>query len=186
MNVAILYGWAEGPWHSNRLPNSLVAHNFALTKDVQTADIIICHSGGCYMVPPNKAKLILMVGPPYWPGASMGKRVLKKTYQDFMMHHSVKELQFWFNKTAHNAYYMLVHFNKWIKMHGRWKAGAFPISEGKQKIVVVRNKNDAFCKRSAIIDLCSERSWDIIELPGEHDDLWIRPEHYLEIIKKKL
>lgn len=116
----------------------------------------------------------------------MSKRVLKKTYQDFREHHSVKELRFWFNKTAHNTYYMVFHLPKWLRMHRNWRTGAFPEKQLGQKIVVIRNKNDAFCKRSAMLKLCQKRNWDIIELPGEHDDIWVRPEKYVNIISKAI
>jgi len=184
MKVGILYGWAEGRWHAKRFAAVLKTHGIQLTEDVTSAEVIICHSGGCYMLPKNQAKLILMIGPPYWPNKSMGARGVKKTYQDFREHHSTRELKFWFNKTAHNTYYMVFHLPKWVRMHRNWRSGAFPEKLAGQRIVVVRNRQDIFCKLSAIKNLAAERGWEFKELPGVHDDIWIHPERYLPLIQK--
>lgn len=163
MKIAILYGWAEGSWHAKKLLPYLKKHNLVLSNDAISADVILCHSGGCYMVPETKAKLIVLIGPPYWPKKSMTLRIIKKTYRDFLMHHSIKELKFWWAKSIHNIFYMLLHFPKWVSMHINWKKEAFPKSTEK-KIIVIRNKNDKFCQLSAIKNLQKEINGSSLKL----------------------
>lgn len=185
MKIAILYGWAEGKWHAKKLLPVLMEHNLELCNNPAEADIILCHSGGCYMVPENKAKLFVLIGPPYWPKKSMLLRVVKKTYRDFKMHHTIHELRFWWVKTIHNSFYMFRHLPTWTKMYVNWKTENFPDASS-QKVLVIRNTEDKFCQLSGIKKIATERNWNFVELPGEHDDLWIKPNKYVAMIQKEL
>jgi len=67
MNVCILYGIFEGSWHGKRLRLALSNQGFGISDNSSEADIIIAHSGGCLLIPTDaKARLILLVGLPYW------------------------------------------------------------------------------------------------------------------------
>jgi hypothetical protein len=62
--VCILYGTAEGPTHSRTLRQLLEHKGFRITEDPRTADIILAHSGGYFLIPADtRDKIILLVGP---------------------------------------------------------------------------------------------------------------------------
>jgi hypothetical protein len=54
-------------------------------QDTSKADILFCHSTGCYLVPENaKAKLIVLVGLPYWPNRSLVYSGIKSFTEDLL------------------------------------------------------------------------------------------------------
>lgn len=68
MKAYIEYGWPEGKWHGKLLTKSLIASGYVMATSSSEADIIIAHSAGCYMIPPDsKAKVMLLIGIPNWP-----------------------------------------------------------------------------------------------------------------------
>ncbi len=63
--VAILEGWAGGPWHTRQFRQLLKKAGFVVAK-VEDAEIIIAHSAGIFDIPSNRqAKVIIMIGVPY-------------------------------------------------------------------------------------------------------------------------
>src|SRR5438046_8452477 len=85
VRIYILYGFREGPHSGRRLLPRLRAAGFEPTSDVQSADIILSHSGGCFLAPNNLAAQppIVMVGLPYWPGKSTARSLLEKNRVEF-------------------------------------------------------------------------------------------------------
>src|SRR5688572_18120710 len=99
MKVAIIYGWAEGHWHGHRLRKELKAAGLEYSHDPANADVIIAHSGGCYMLPDNsQANLVMLVGFPYYAGPHPIKFLPKKIKDEF------KDL-WWLRKTVYNILY---------------------------------------------------------------------------------
>jgi hypothetical protein len=77
--VAFIPGWSEGPWHSKLLEEKLAKEGIYKEQSPGSADIIFCHSTGCYLVPQEaRAKLIVLVGVPYLPNRSLVYSGLKK------------------------------------------------------------------------------------------------------------
>lgn len=80
MNVFIGYGGFEGSWHGKKLRSALVDRGFSISRNCSDAEIIIAHSGGCFLVPEsNCANIMILVGFPYWPGKSIASRIRHKT-----------------------------------------------------------------------------------------------------------
>jgi hypothetical protein len=83
--VAIIHGWAGGPWLTRRFSQALAKAGFMLTKDPSKADIFFAHLAGCYRLPKRvRAKLVVLVGVPYWPDKSILRRVFKKKNTDWL------------------------------------------------------------------------------------------------------
>jgi hypothetical protein len=56
-SVCIIYGLNEGAAMGRKLVRALKEAGFTITDDSAGADIILAHSGGCYLVPPtNRAR----------------------------------------------------------------------------------------------------------------------------------
>ena len=63
--VGIVYGWAEGPWEAKQFIQQVKISGYEVTQDLVSADILIAHSLGCFLIPANsRAKLILLIGMP--------------------------------------------------------------------------------------------------------------------------
>ena len=81
--VAILHGWAGGWWHVREFTKELHKKELKVVKNSRVADIIVAHSTGCYRLPEkSEAKLVVLLGPPYWPSKSILHRLLRKKGHD--------------------------------------------------------------------------------------------------------
>lgn len=177
MKVSIIYGWAEGPWQGKRLRKVLHDQGYHITKNPQEADIIIAHSGGCYMVPESgKANVVLLVGMPYWPGKHPFEGVKQKIRDE------VRDT-WWYKNMLFNTYYLFTRPRRWIKMRKAWQQNAIP-QDNETVFVFVRNEEDQYAHPVHSIELAKEKDWNIEQVPGHHDHIWQYPEEYVDILKK--
>src|SRR5688572_11114756 len=110
MKVCILYGWAEGPAYGHRLRAALNQAGFEVTRQPKTADIIIAHSGGGFLLPvESKAKLVVLAGLPHWPGRHPLQSLPSKVRQE------MRDL-WWYRKTFLNSMYLLTRPHRWYVM----------------------------------------------------------------------
>ena len=106
--VAIIYGWAEGPWQSKKFIKELKGAGFAIEENPIEADVLFAHSAGCYLIPPTiKARLLVLDGLPYWPGRSMASGVVHKLISELRYLRRNRGLTWWLNKIAHNGWYII-------------------------------------------------------------------------------
>ena len=183
-SVAIIYGWSEGPWQSKRFVAELSKSSLSVTKDLKSADIIFAHSAGCYLVPKDvPAQTIILVGLPYWPGRSSLSSVLKNLTVGLRQHHSEGDIKWWFSKLAHNLYYIITRPQANWYVLTRHKIENLPISNEGKKIILVRNQEDTFCHPDVqkLVQRVSE--YKFIELPGAHDNCWVNPAKYINLIR---
>lgn len=179
--VCILYGWGEGRRHGRRLRQELERLGYTICDSVNQADIIITHSGGMFLLPEKfTAKLLMFVGLPYWPNRHPAINLPKKI--QFELNH-LKNPRGAVGKTLYNALYITINPRHNYKVWQGWKRGKIPDSE-QADIVAVRNKYDAFMHPEHSLDLVEEREWKALSLPGTHDDLWLDPKPYVEILNK--
>jgi hypothetical protein len=176
MNVSIVYGFAEGAYHSKKLKDSLRSSGYNLTDSVSESDVIIAHSGGCYMIPTKiKAKLVLLVGIPYM----IDKHPITELLIGVSKGPKDKNVSI---KYLFNTYYFLRHPRVWLKMNKSILQLNWP--ETKHSLIIaVRNYTDNFSESGTIKQLAKDKNWLFRELSGGHDDLWNNPKNYLKIIK---
>lgn len=152
---------------------------FAVTKDPYRADVIIAHSGGCLLVPGNSpAYKIVLIGPVYWPGRSVLGNSIRKNINDFKRHRQDHLTRQWANKLRWNSYYfwnMPRNFAmlRTLKNSPSWCA---------QNVTVVRNREDNFCTPD-LKSLPFTHKAQFVELPGQHDDIWLHPEPYINLLQ---
>ncbi len=182
--VGIAYGWAEGAGHARKLISELRASGFSVTRDLAVADILIAHSGGILILPKRtKAKLILLVGVPYFPGKHPAKSMLDKIRLEFKA--SDNRRSSLLSKNCLHAIYFLLKPKRHYKIWRQWRLEAYP-NNSDVTYIAVRNSDDTFSDADSINLLASNKNWQIVSFGGEHDDLWINPAKYIELINRLL
>lgn len=181
-SVAIIYGFAEGPRHGRALRRDLEAADFIVLKRPDEADIILTHSGGCYLVPmKNRAKSMIVVGPPFWPGKSPFVRYLFKTVRDFAANVKRRMVGYWLRKTLLNLVYLVLKPRDNLAIIRHLSTQPFYENIGQVPVMAVRNEHDDGCTPEISNLLAKDRRFSVITVLGQHDDLWLDARPIVEI-----
>lgn len=185
--VAILHGWAGGWWHTREFCQALKTTGFKVVKNSRHADIIIAHSTGSYRLPENSAaKLILLIGPPYWPSKSILHRLLRKKSHDTKHRLADRGLLFTINKLIFEIIYVLIRPSyTLIALKNHRYLHFLDLLEAK-KVILVRNEEDYFCSPEIEREIKKYKNVRYLQLPGGHDDFMTNPKPYIELIQKHL
>jgi hypothetical protein len=184
--VAILYGWAEGSWESREFRGKLEAEGFAFIKSPKEADILIGHSLGCYLVPRGlESKKIILIGLPYWPNRGFLSSAFHKLRGELEFHRRNKSLVWWINKILHNGWYIVSRPSATFYAETRRKPQYLP-NEKQNKVLLIRPSEDTFCHPRVMEILSTVKNYRYIELPGAHDDCWVNPQPYIDLLIKEL
>lgn len=177
--VAIMYGFAEGPWHGRGLKKHLRAAGYVVTKKTRQADIIIAHSASCYLIPRlARAKLIVHVDYTHWPGRSLGNSLAEALRFDLKTYGTLRWLV---RCTIHDIHMLrLVHGARMIP---GWKNPARKLDQLiDSRHVFVRNQHDSYCHVDALLH-ATDSSRTYVSLPGGHVDIWDNPERYVHLLQ---
>lgn len=182
--VAIIYGWAEGPWQSRQFAQAAARRGLTMTTDLSRADIIFAHSSGCYLVPEDvNARLVMLVGLPYWPGQILPSGILRKLISELEHHRRTNGLIWWLNKITHNTWYILTRPQATYWGLTRHKEKNLP--DGRNRTVLLVRPSDDTMHHPETADLLTKaESYESVEIPGAHDDCWLYPEPYLDLIER--
>lgn len=152
---------------------------FSTAQDPTESDVIIAHSGGCFMLPDDLlAKLILLIDIPNWPE----KHPIIGTRDKIKLE---TKNWWWATKTFYNSAYLLTKPMKWHAMNKNWKVGKLP-SDEKSSIILLRNDQDTYMHHHESSKLSQQKGWKYLQIPGQHDDIWENPKPYVDLIKKSL
>ncbi len=185
--VAVIEGFAGGPYLSRTLRRDLVGAGFELIKNKAEANVIIAHSGGCYDLPPaSNAQLFMLINPPYWPNKSIVSRWIRKegadtkrVRRDYGFRYLLK-LKVW-----EGIYIFLKPSYALLALRDMSLTGLLDhIRE--RKIILIRNHMDYFCTPAIKEELTSYKNVKYVELPGEHDDYYTNPKPYIDLLLKEL
>lgn len=179
---AIVYGMAEGAFHSRNLRRVLEAAGFQPSQPHE-ADVVITHSGGCYIVPHDaRAKLFLHINPPYWPSKPMLASAREKLVYDFRLRRQRHQLRRWAVSLAANGMYFLNPRQTlrmiWPYITAKRTFDKLPDSMH----VFLRTHIDSYCDPKALLKVTGGKH-SYLTLAGHHDDCWREPEQYLKVIK---
>lgn len=179
--VCILYGFAEGKHTGKVLRTALLQQGFETITSPETADVIIAHSGGCYLVPAqHQAKIIMYIGIPYWPGKPLLQSIFERSNYLFKAAVQTRKIIPWLQRLSWNAIYTCRFVQNVRMLKKRSDKHMFNVVA--RSLIVVRNKHDAFCTPN--IAGAPFTTYPIfMSLPGEHDDCWTNPKPYIDIIK---
>lgn len=181
----IAYGWSEGPWHSRKIRKSLEEKGFGHASTAVDADIIIAHSLGCYLIPRgHRAKVIILIGLPYWPGRPVPLSVLRNTVENIRS--SVRDgSAWWLNKLLHNLWYILVRPSASYDALTQRRLAFLPKARSSQHILLIRNSDDAFCHPHIEKMLPDDLGYAYLDMAEKlHEDCWLNPDPYVKLIEK--
>ncbi|HVV66538.1 MAG TPA: hypothetical protein VHB72_00500 [Candidatus Saccharimonadales bacterium] len=184
----IVYGWSEGPWQSKKMRDALRANGFRAAQRAAEADVIIAHSLGCYLVPrENHAKVVMLVGLPYWPGKPVLISVLQNTSQNIKNSWSDRA-GWWLNKLLHNCWYILARPKASYYAGTRRKLSMLPATSTTREVLFIRNKRDTFCRPDIQNLIPSTMNYTYVQNVGgpHHEDCWLNPIPYVNLIRKSL
>jgi len=177
--ICILYGGAEGKLISKKLRKELVANDFSLVTSPYAADLLICHSAGIFFVPKDcKKPLILSVGMPCNTNGRLTAKVFRRLGLEFIHPDNILPRV---KKLGINIFYLfdVKHLSRSIQGYKRQIYNCTDTN----KVVTIVNKKDPFVDTASSLQLSKSSNWVYISMPGQHDDLWIKPKPYVEIIK---
>lgn len=185
--VAILHGWSGGNWHTKKFRQELKNANFKIVKDAVSADIIVAHSTGCYIIPKGiKAELLLLIGLPWWPGRSIYRRLWQKQVHETSHHIAHHGWGYTLRKYGWAVIYVLLNpFYVFIAIRNH-KFLDFLDELKNKKIILVRNEEDYFSSPDIGQAISHNRNIKYIKLPGVHDDYYGNPQPYIDLIRKEL
>lgn len=180
LTFAINYGFASGPVHSKKL-RKLAAQAGFKPAPITKADIVIAHSAGCWLLPSDiRPKLIIYVGMPLATGRAqhIWLRANLASFKEGNTRHNL-------STRVKNTYYGLrqPRRNLRIVREAKHKIG-HPTLFSNVLAVFIANRRDLWPKsdtRQAA--LLAEQQWAFISLPGNHDDIWEKPERYVAIME---
>lgn len=184
--VAIVYGFAEHDWTGRYFCEQLEASGFEIIADEAAADILVSHSAGCFYLPDTgPEQLTVLIGPPYWPGKSMSWAFLQKFYLDFKAYVRRGRLLPWLDKTAHGAAYVLGGLRKAVWIARNANRHDFYVALRNKDVVIIRAEQDTFLTPAAPQLLANKAVFSFRTVPGQHDECWLDPKPYIEVIKSE-
>jgi len=164
---------------SKLMRQALAEAGHTITTNPYEADIVMAHSGGCFLVPHDlPAKQVLMIGLTYWPDKSIVRALVQKNLNDFHYHRKDRKGAMWAQKFSWNMiYFWKVHRNIHMivaRARGKfWKV---------QRLTVIRNDEDTFCTPDLdSIPFVTKPQY--VRLPDQHDDCWLHPERVIAVIQ---
>jgi hypothetical protein len=185
--VAIIHGWAGGNWLTKTFTEYLKKSDFISTKRPAEADIIFAHSAGCYKIPKEaQAELIILHGPPHWPGKSIISRLAIHKFNDTRL---LAKQQGWFyilKKLGWETIYIFVHPTVIFVALSNHRSLGFLEALKDKHVILIRNKNDRFCSPEIDGVIRAYKNIKFVELPGQHDDYYTNPKPYIDLLLKEL
>lgn len=178
-SVAIIYGFAEGTWHSKQLRKQLQSKGYRVISDPRAADIILAHSGGCYMVPADtRAHIVFHIGYTYWPSRPLIQSLRMAQRADLQTQGVLR----WLRRSIFHCVYAL-NLGHTLRLVPGWRdpkrrlAALAPMTH-----IFVRNREDSYCNLDALLSVTSSEH-TYISMSGTHEDVWDNPAPYVNLIQ---
>jgi hypothetical protein len=177
LRFAVIHGLTGGPIHSRKLNRLLRQAGFKPTKQADSADIIIAHSAGCWLIPTSaKPKLVLYVGMPL-AQTNPRRTWLAANAAMFKSRDIIQALKV----RLKNTYYSVRQPRRNLRIIRMAKI-AQPVILPNAKGVFIANQHDPWPKSDKLQNHLDEYDWAFLSMKGFHDDIWQHPEYYVAII----
>lgn len=177
MRIAICYGLFEGPLCGRLLRKELRRRGHAIV-DASHADCIIAHSGAWLMLDNSfNATRILLVDPAYKTNRSIFAKSSARILYD-LRHLSLWQYPGYIMRRIYNLWYILAKFGYWLEMRRCYhETDIAPLL--KQPYVYLFEASDPAWHDKAVTSTAVNPT---IELPGNHDALWHKPQLAADIL----
>lgn len=183
MTFALSYGFVEGSAHGRKISKLLIKTGLEPANSLATADIIIAHSAGCWLLPDNAhPKLTLYIGMPL-PLTSAQKIWLKTNWLSMKSLLAKGNVFKMLRGALLNVYYGMRHPRRSVSIMKGAKTAEPTIYPGSTTIFIA-NQNDPWPHSGRLFDYIKRENWAFMSLPGSHDNIWHHPDYYVDIIKK--
>lgn len=178
LTFAICPGLFGGVAHTRGLIRLLTKAGYRSAATLEQADIVIAHSAGCWLIPPNvKPKLVVYIGMPLaqtnpwksWFAANANQFRGGALYDLAVL--------------LKDVYYALLQPKRNLQIIRMAKHAESIIIPGAHAIFIA-NQHDPWPRGSALQTYVDTKSWAFISLPGSHDDIWQHPARYATIIDR--
>lgn len=180
MKIYIIYGFAEGPG----LAWELAKHKVTLVNSIEDADVVMTHSGGCFLLPAElPGKTVAILNPVCGPAERLLIVLGKKIWWDFAYYVRKKQFGAWLRKSSWNLWYMATRVprNLGIARKARYFENKLPSVRAK-RVLVINNALDPWATAVPQSEITKHR-YTYATLPGPHDDIWLEPKKYLDILQ---
>lgn len=178
-------GFTEGKWHTKKFAQAAARRSWRVTVRADEADVIVAHSGGCWIVPETaSAKIVLLANPPCDYEGGLLRNTNHKIAFDYDAHKKARSLGVFLQKHVWNGVYFFAHIPRhlaMLKLTAKYKA-ALPTVRA-QTVIVTSTKGDPWTSNVSARNIAAHPSYCFLSMPDGHDDLWLHPERYLDIIE---
>jgi hypothetical protein len=178
-SVYIIYGFAEGQWLGRRLRRELTAAGYAMAESADKADVIIAHSGGCYLAPAASAdQIVFHIGYTYWPG-----KPLRTSFRELVAYESSHyDLAYWVKRSLVNCFYALNVMHTWRMVPG-WRD---PIRHLKKlnpdQHIFINARFEQYCDPYAVFEVTGGKQ-RYLSLYESHNDIWKSPAQFVDLLQ---
>ncbi|HKR82061.1 MAG TPA: hypothetical protein VJR27_03600 [Candidatus Saccharimonadales bacterium] len=183
--VHIIPGFTEGNGHTKKLVRALTANGFVLADNAADANIIITHSGGCFLLPDALAgKTVLIANPPWDYRGSIFKNTLCKITLDIREHRQLRAMKQLARKSVWSGLYFVSCMPRHVQMYRQMPRFAALLKQsGARHIIVVAAKGDPWTRHISIRTIEQNPWCTFLSVATMHDDLWMHPARYVAIIQ---
>jgi len=182
--VTLQYGVLTGKRVGSKFRQALSKAGYDIVPTPEDADIIIGHSAGCFWLPkaPTQQKLVL-INPPYWPGRTVSERAKARTRTHLKYKKHGYNLKQWLWRTTWGAYYGLNVPRTWL-IHR--VAREYELEEviKNHTALIIRNTEDDWLTPEVHALKDQNPDLQVVHIPGDHDDLWLNPQPYIDALRK--
>jgi hypothetical protein len=183
--VCILYGFGEGPRVGKRLIAALQTAGYTITDDAATADILIAHSGGIWLLPENTAnKVVIMMNPSCTPLHKLPAVFIQKMFIEFVQSVKKRHIKSWLQKSVANTWYVLTRpaYNLRMVARGTKDPTHLPAIAA-QQVIIVNARHDPWASHLPRSETARLPHYVFISHPGSHDGLWLHPKYCVDIVQ---
>jgi|GEM_PF-2183053 len=180
-------GWAENRWKTHQLLDGLEEAGGIAVNDIHSAAVIIAHSAGGHVIPSIiKAKLIVLIAPSFVVDQPYMISVLEEYVMDTIYYFRRFLIYPWLLKNIYYLFFGIFHPVRTFQIYKKVRQ-PLAIDELKNyRVLLIRNKNDFFCSPKISQLTQKYKNINFVELPGRHDNCWIDPQPYVDLILKEL
>jgi hypothetical protein len=177
LGFAISYGFVGGPAMSREFRTLLQSAGLQ-PAPLNQADIIIAHSAGCWLIPPDiRPHLVIYISLPL-ATTRWRQTWFHATSASFMRGRKLHNL----NIRLKNIYYAILQPRRNFNVFRHIKTLQPVIFPGAQTVVIA-NRYDPWPQAPILADFIANKPWAFLSLAGTHDNLWEEPDIYAAIIE---